>query len=132
MSRKYLSLKINFGSNFGFPARVRLVSTIMTSSVLRNTIKDNMVPLYCIYQGERKVIGYITELEGKVTARCHGENRVYVFADVYITSDEPYILDAAERCLGAHKNKYKLIFVSSNMIESPVEMIKGMLIKFDV
>lgn len=132
MNRRYESLNINFGSNFGFPARIKLVSTIMSSSALRTTLRDKLVPLYCIYQGKRIVIGYITELEGKVTARCRGENKVYLFADVYITSNEPYILDACERCLGPHKKKYKLMFVSSDMVEKPTEMIKGMIIKFDV
>ena len=133
MAHRYFeSTKIYFGSNFGFAARIKLVSAIMSSKAIRGCLKDKLFPLYTIYEGSRIDIGYVKDLRGKVLARSVGESKVHVYADLQITTDNEEILKLAKTHIEHIKCNYRLMFVARDIDNHPDHMINGMIISFNV
>ena len=124
--RKFIDCKILFGKEFTFSDRVDFVTRLLSDKNLSAFIGHKHMRLFYLNEyGIEEDIGYITDLKGKLTARSVGQNSCYIFADMYLTTKDSFILDQAWKYLDSHKNAYKLWFKSSDPKD-------GMCIKFNV
>lgn len=118
MKTHFENLNINLGENSKFNSRLQIVGELMASKTLPSSLENKLIPLYTRYKGERLLIGYVTDIVGKVTIRTTypGGSRVFFYADVVITTNEKEILYMAKTSLGAHKKQYKLSFIIHDIL----------------
>lgn len=112
------SIKINMGENSKFQDRLKIVGELMSSKSLSGALSHKSVPLYTIFKGDRLCIGYITDISSRITIRSNnsGTNRIFFFADVYITTKQDEILYSIKKNVGPHKQQYRLKFIVKDLL----------------
>ena len=131
MKKFFPEVKINFGVNFNFKDRLNLVSVILSSKAVQTALRDNIIPVYCFVDGDRKVVGTVGEFKSKVIARSIGSSSVHFFADILLDTKDDFVIDRFDKYVSSHKQSYRLSFITSNT-KTPSDIIKGLIIRLGV